>query len=62
MNATTPLFAILMGIALVQSPSLTAQPAKSDVSIFPDKNLEAAATTLDAMKRNLLTFLQATPE
>ena len=29
---------------------------------LPDKNLEAAATTLDAMKRNLLTFLQSTPE
>jgi DNA-binding MarR family transcriptional regulator len=27
---------------------------------LPDPKLEAAATTLDAMKRNLLTYLQAT--
>ena len=27
---------------------------------LPDPKLEAATTTLDAMKRNLLTYLQAT--
>lgn len=29
------------------------------LSGLPDEHLEAAATTLDAMKRNLLTYLQA---